>query len=770
MGPISVYSALLLIAAAISATVAALAWRRRPATGAATLAVLMLAVASWSVTYALEIASPTLAGKLFWVNFEYFGVVSIPVAWLVFALQFTGRERWLKPATIALLCIEPAVMLALVWTNAAHGWAYSHTSLTSAGPVLMLEATRGPAFWGNVVYAYVLIFLGTIMFVPTLLRSANLYRSQVALLLVSLGAPWTSNLLYLIGVSPVLDLTPFAFTLSGVGLAWALAHFQLLDLAPVARDRVIEGMSDAVIVLDAQGRIVDLNPAARRIIGPTAGKTIGRRAVEVLADRPDLVERYGEATDVQGEITLGDPASPRVYDLRISPLYNRRQRLVGRLVVLRDVSERKQVEAELKRAKDAAESADRAKSEFLATMSHEIRTPMNGVIGMSGLLLDTPLNADQQTFVQTIRLCGEALMSIINDILDFSKIESGKLELERAVFDLRDCVQASVDLVRYTAEEKGLKLSVVVEPGTPVSLRGDVTRVRQILVNLLSNAVKFTRQGEVRLNVRAANLESSECTEAGRIVASRFSNPRSAVALQITVSDTGIGIPADRIDRLFESFTQVDASTTRQYGGTGLGLAICKRLTEMMGGRIRVESEAGKGSVFHVSLQLEAASAPRQTARSSVATAPPSPGRLGGRWLLRVLLAEDNRVNQLVALRILQKAGYHADVVANGLEAVKAVQSQVYDVILMDVQMPEMDGVTATRLIRQLLPAPAQPWIIAVTASATAEDRDTCLAAGMDDYLSKPVSAEELATALERAATACDGRCSSEIPRAAASA
>ena len=647
---------------------------------------------------------------------------------------------------------------------------------------------------------------------------------------------------------------------------------------------LVKNIPDRVWLKDAEGVYLLSNPAHWRGYGLQEQDVVGKTATELFGEAEGALQRQ---TDLQAM----DSAQPLVYEgwLYSATEGEQRQmelvkvamrdeagRSVGILGIARDITERKSAEAALIAARDEAEAGNRAKAEFLANMSHEIRTPMNAVIGMSDLLLDTPLTAAQREYAQTIHTSGEALMSLINDILDFSKMESGHMALEHVPVNLAECVENALELTSGPALANGLDLLYWIEDDTPRGVYGDPTRLRQILVNLLSNAIKFTPQGEVVVTL--ARRQAAD----------------GSPLLHCAVRDTGIGIPADRMDRLFQVFSQVDMSTTRQYGGTGLGLAICRRLVGLMGGRIWVDSEPGKGSNFQFEVPCEAVpSGPSayvnrraaalagrrvlvvddnptnrrilslQTARwgmvaqavasgrealdclaggarfdlaiidvqmpfmdgyslaaklreqfspeelpivvltsagSTVApradlglahilskptkalvlfdaindlferaTGPasaPAPlqtsvQRLAHTVPLRILLVEDNLVNQRVAALILSGLGYDIQMVSDGVQALDAVAQAMasgapHDVVLMDVQMPGMDGLEATRQLRSRYPGPGQgrPWIIAMTANAMAGDREECLAAGMDDYLSKPIRAAAVGEALRRAGKA----------------
>jgi len=506
--------------------------------------------------------------------------------------------------------------------------------------------------------------------------------------------------------------------------------------------KAVENSPASVVITDPDGMIEYVNPKFTRVTGYTAQEAIGQnpRILKSGALSPKFYERMWE-TILSGEIWQGEFHNKRKSGedyfeaATISPIRDENGNITHFVAVKEDITERKRTEQELKKSMAAAEAANQAKGEFLANMSHEIRTPMNAIIGFSHLCLQSELPPAQRDYLEKVYRSANSLLGIINDILDFSKVEAGKMKVEKIPFQLDAVLRSAADVAGIRAAQKSLILNFDKEPGIPPTLVGDPLRVGQVLNNLLGNAIKFTEAGEVAVQVR---IESQ--------TASQGETPAHFV-LGFTVRDTGIGLTPEQIGRLFESFSQADASTTRKYGGTGLGLAISKQLVELMGGAIWVESTPGKGSVFAFNLPFTCP--PGESGAAPDSGIPGAPDSMSGLSGLHVLLVEDNEFNRQLATALLARAGIAVSTAGDGVEAVQAVRQQKFDAVLMDIQMPNMGGLEATRRIREN-PALAGLPIIAMTANAMAGDREHYLAAGMNDYIAKPIQHNALYATLAR--------------------
>jgi PAS domain S-box-containing protein len=529
------------------------------------------------------------------------------------------------------------------------------------------------------------------------------------------------------------------------------ANAAALADSEASKRAIFESAIHAIVTVDDEGRFIEFNPAAERMYGRERRDVIGRVMAELVLPEPrrqlyvDAMRAWIERRDpvlfdklLQSE---GLHADGTVFPVEIGVTPIEFAGTVRFIAHVRDITERMRTERQLREreeqaisAKAEAETAGRAKSDFLATMSHEIRTPLNGVIGCTGLLLDTKLDESQRQCALTLKGSADHLLQLLCDILDFSKLDAGKMTLEETSFDLRREISSSVGMLAPRAAAKGIYLNVSVDPEVPHRLLGDAARIRQIILNVAGNAVKFTDTGGVSIQVGNASEEADR------------------VRVAIDVRDTGIGMSASAREGLFQEFSQVGGAAARHYGGTGLGLAISRRLAFSMSGDITVESEPGKGSKFMIRLVLR-----RDLTVEQMPMAETKPGQAReiaelaqarfGREL-RVLLAEDNRTNQFVCTAMLTKLGCHADIAANGIEATEAASTRAYDVVLMDVMMPEMDGIEATRRIRAREGPNQFAPIIAVTANAFSQDQRDCLDAGMNGFLAKPMTKDKLAEAI----------------------
>ncbi|MDQ7823695.1 MAG: histidine kinase N-terminal 7TM domain-containing protein [Candidatus Eremiobacteraeota bacterium] len=884
------YLFLISLSIIISGVLSYIAWKRQKQPGAFALFILAALVVIWSASSALEALAPDLELKEFWVNVQYFGYALLPAISFVMILDFVGLGYWLTRQRIGALLMIPILTIAAVWTNDFHHLMRSGIHFEYIDGLTFMGKTYGSWNWVNIAYSYLALMASLAVLLRTMLHSKGFFRIQAAMLSGALALPliWTTMFVFTSHDSHGMDYSPAVSCFGLIFMAIAILRFRLLDVAPLARDIVVERLDQGMLVIDRMERIVDMNAYAERIIPARAPDVLGRPAAEALGEWPAIVEKIKDA-ECSSVLEIMKEAGEvrRYWEVRLSPISVPNKPPLGTLIMFRDITERKNIEEKLRQANRALEDSNRqlneaiektrelareaqaanvSKSQFVANISHEIRTPLNGVIGMTELLLESPLSREQREWAEMIHTSGKSLLSVINEVLDFSKIEAGKLEIEESAFDIRSVMEEISDILALKAQEKGLRFLWIAGKEVPPVLSGDRGLLKQVLLNLAGNAMKFTDHGEVCIRTAVESDDGDRLT------------------LRFSVSDTGIGIPRGKLPHLFTPFTQIDTTASRRYSGTGLGLAISREIVEQLGGAIRVESEEGKGSTFFFTVALrkspegspdtpegippgipvlvadgnsaaremalslldlwkcqpgEAATAEEMIERINASARQGQPFRLaliaetlpgleapavqkalqehtelhgmqqvvistifrfhneGPRLLVtlprplkraslrkclmalltageqgkeekaekqkepaafhrdppyRILLVEDNVVNRKVAEAVLLKLDLDVTTAQDGREAIQALEKDLFDAVLMDCQMPEMDGYEATAIIRNRSSAVRNHDVpvIALTAHAMKGDREGFIAAGMDDYIAKPLDRAVLREVLTR--------------------
>ncbi|MEZ4736391.1 MAG: histidine kinase N-terminal 7TM domain-containing protein [Caldilineaceae bacterium] len=774
------YAIPLLLGATVAITLVFLAWQRIREPGAQAFMVAMSSVALWSFAYAFEVMSVTLAGKLPWHSLIYMASSILPAFWVLFLLQQEERPKRRIRLWGSLLMIEPVVYSFLTWTNdlilpgmaAPHHllWRDIRVNTAAALPYLVIE--RGIGFYLHTAYTYLLVLISMMIIMRLLKReSSTLSYWQVLFLAGGIFAPIVANWIHLVQRNPLpINLTPFALITMGIAIGWFAFRFELWDIIPAAHNAIFEHMYDGVIIINSKKLVIDINPAALQLLGMSQ---------EQVRNQPleEIFPQWAALTGLQTLLQEHDPIAPTAFELQwpdtklrhidliVSDLRDRRNRVNGRLLTLRDVTKRREMEqaleeerallarrvaertADLSEANAQLERAARLKDEFMASMSHELRTPLNTILGLSEALQDQVygnLTVRQKRALTNIEESGRHLLALINDVLDVSKIEAGKLILDPGPVAVDSLCQAALNFVKQAAASKQQELVLELDPTVKV-IHGDERRLKQILVNLLNNAVKFTPNGGC-VGLRVVGAPGEE-------------------VVQFTVWDTGVGIAAADMSRLFEPFVQLDSRLARQYEGTGLGLALVYRMTKLHGGSVAVESEVGNGSHFTVSLpwssqeQLPLSAALLQMTEHMHALPNPVVHEVeggDGAWRgaptagprPKIFIIEDNETNIHTFTDYLLASGYDVHVARSGAEALLSLRKNKPDLILMDIQMPGMDGLEVMQQVRQEETLRHVP-IVALTALAMPGDRDRCLAAGADEYISKPVSLRRLVYLIE---------------------
>jgi PAS domain S-box-containing protein len=561
----------LLLAAGISGLLAFSAWRNRQRRGSESFILLTLTVVFWSLVYAVQLGCTELKEKIFWTNLLYLGITLAPAAWLLFTLQYTGQAHRITRRMLLLLAIEPLLTLLIAFTDPWHHLFRSHVGLNNQGNLLTLEADFAIGFWIHTVYSYTLLLVGNIILVRAYLHAPRLYRRQTIALLIAALAPWVSNALYLTGYSPLapLDITPFAFTITVMALGWGVLRLQLLDVVPVARVAVIESMQDGVIVLDEQNRVVDINPAAQEITGHSDADIVGQPAQKIFGAYPDLMARYSKTDRTQDEVVLTVDGQERIYDLRISPLFNRRPRPIGRLIVLRDITEEQ----------EAAQERERLIAElnaFSHTVAHDLKTPLTAMIASAEILEKRGagnLAPSEQRNVQMLNQSARKMNNIVDELLLLAGVRRRK-EIQIKPLEMDAILAEALQRLSYLIETHNAE---IVAPEQWPPARGYAPWIEEVWVNYISNAIKYG--GHPPRVELGADLQENH--------------------VRFWVRDNGKGLTESAQRRLFTPFTRLGQIKAE---GHGLGLSIVQRIVTRLDGEVGVESQKGQGSVFSFTL------------------------------------------------------------------------------------------------------------------------------------------------------------------------
>ncbi len=679
--------------------------------------------ALWAGLYAIELQVASVEAKTLLIKLRSVFMPFYTLVWFETAYRFVTGRRALYGWRLAALAVIPALTTVFAWWPGSELFRYDYR-IEFNGTLEVLRFSQGP--WAQVfaMQNLGLLAYGAYALLSTLRETPWEARGRIFVIICACSC-FIFDTLYILEVPLVggINYTPIAFSVVSLGLAGALFRWPMVDLAPVARAALIENLEDAILVFDRNGRVVDLNRAAIQLLGQRADRSTATPWEQILTAWPTLTAWLRANDHGRTEITQAG----LVYEAVFLPVADARGKIQARLLILRDITGRKQAEEELRHAKESAEAADQAKSRFLAMMSHEIRTPMNGVVGFAQLLQGTTLTAEQREYLDFIASSGRSLLVIIDDVLDYSKITAGRMEIEETVCRPQELVERVVQLFGPRFVAKGLTLTSEIDPAVPAAVMGDPVRIEQVLSNLVGNALKFTDRGGVTIHVTLPPDVAGD--------------GRTTLAFEVT--DTGIGIAPDVRERLFRPFGQADSSITRRYGGTGLGLVIAKRLCELMGGGLEVRSEPGRGSTFTAVIRPLHDRSAADVDQTVVSTATPFRS-------LSLLVFEDNPVNQHLIRVVLAKLGHRFTLVGGGPVGLAVLERESFDAILMDIEMPDMDGYEVVRRLRASERPDRRHHVIAVTAHALQGERERCVAAGMDDYLAKPFTRESLQEALDR--------------------
>ncbi len=564
--------------------------RNRTSKGAKYLVVFLMLLFFWGTAYVLELASVTLETKIFWNNISFIFIAFTPLSLLLFSIEYTERGHWLTPLRTGLASLIPIITIIVIFTPALRSGFWESQTLVQQGDLLLIDGIHGWWYWNiHVVYSYLGLLGGVILLVLNLLKWPRQYRGQMVWTLIAISVPWVANAITVFKILPIyIDLTPFAFSVTGIGLTFAVVRHHMLDLAPIARAVVVDGLPDGVLILDAASRVVDANPAAVKLLSSQT-ELIGRSIDSIFTDLPAITNKNTGSVANQEELEFHNAAGETRYlELSSTPLHDRSKNIIGSVITLRDITQAKETRQLLLEARNKAVEANQLKSRFLAKVSHEFRTPLGGIIGYGELLEHEsfgPMNEEQKGVVRAVINSAQSLNEMVSELLDQAQIESGTLVLKKTPFTPTALMESAIADVTMAAQERGISLKTFIDPKLPPRILADSRRLRQIIINLVANAIKFTPKGEVNVSFLREN----------------------DTHWALVVADTGIGIPENALPDIFNPFKQVSNEISYKNRGIGLGLSITRDLVALMKGTIDVESEINQGTTFRITLPLESA-------------------------------------------------------------------------------------------------------------------------------------------------------------------
>ena len=705
------YTVPLFLTGAFSAFLALYMWRKRQTPATLWLVDLFAAVAAWTLGYAMEMASAMREAKEFWAAFQYMGIVAVPVLWFGLVLEYTGRGRWLGRSAIAGLSAIPLMTAALAWTHDYHNVLRRAVEMVAVDTYsVLIVAEYGPWFWIHVGYCYVLLGLGSILLLPALFRSPHLYRRQIFVMLVGLVAPWAANVIYLFGLSPFphLDLTPFSFIILALACALGLFRFQLIDIAPIARHLVVEGLRDGVITLDPQDRIVDVNPVAQHIFGRSADQLVGRPAADILVDVSGL-QFPMRGDDLSEEMVFERDGESLTYELRVTVLREREQDLPGHVIVCHDITERKRTEAEMVRAQRL-----RAAGELSLGVSHNLNNILTGILGPAQKLRQAAGEAESTSQLDTIissALRARDLIQRLSRSVEGEESDPSRVTLERSV---EEAVEAARPRWQDEARANGREIEVTMDLESVPPVAADPTGLHDLMLNLIFNAVDAMPDG-------------------GRI---HFGTHAANGVVRLSVDDSGSGMDEATMARIFEPFF-----TTKADVGTGLGLSTAYATVNRWGGSIGVESTPGVGTKFVIELPVWSGpdAEPAVERFEQVCQRPASPAR--------ILIAEDEGIVRMTLITDLEDAGHEVVAAVDGVSALERFDSGRFDVAIIDMGLPGLTGDELASRLRQ-----RDPSLVTVLISGWNLGEGDSRLRAFDFYLRKPFGPDELQRVIGQAA------------------